>query len=300
MNEVATLSTANFSDMAKAMGIAGESDSATSKALSLARLRLTHDPIMGQKQIDGKKMNLEVVPAGSYRLEIPEVGIYYSTDVSMRIFAQRFMYKRFVKGTKNTPNMYVKTVMSDNLNKDLKDNMGGFNCGKPAGYIQDFKALPKDTQELIKTIKRVRVVFGIIEFNNAVDEKGNEVSLDSTPFIWEIDNREAYKHVGEVVTKFARMKRLLPQHEVSCSTESRDLPNGKTYYVPALTADFGNVLELDVSEQASFSDFMTWVENYNVYITNQWSEKAMEEGDDLQDGDADIIDAIIEMEDEVA
>ena len=49
------------------------------------------------------------------------------------------MYKRFVKGNDNTPNRYIKTVMADNLNIDLKDNDGGFNCGKPAGYIQDFK-----------------------------------------------------------------------------------------------------------------------------------------------------------------
>ena len=47
----------------------------------------------------------------------------------------------------------IKTVMSDNLNVDLKDNDGGFNCGKPAGFIQDFKALPEKKQELIKQIK---------------------------------------------------------------------------------------------------------------------------------------------------
>ena len=44
--------------------------------------------------------------------------------------------------------------MNDNLNVDLKDNDGGFNCGKPAGYIKDFKALPQSTQDMVKTIKR--------------------------------------------------------------------------------------------------------------------------------------------------
>ena len=47
--------------------------------------------------------------------------------------------------------------MADNLNVDLKDNDGGFNCGKPAGYIQDFKSLPEKMQDLLKQIKRVRV-----------------------------------------------------------------------------------------------------------------------------------------------
>ena len=38
--------------------------------------------------------------------------------------------------------------MSDNLNIDLKDNDGGFNCGKPAGYIEDFNSLPDNIKDL--------------------------------------------------------------------------------------------------------------------------------------------------------
>ena len=49
------------------------------------------------------------------------------------------------------------------LQSDLKDNDGGFNCGKPAGYIKDFQALPKKMQDLLKAIKRVRVVLGTVE-----------------------------------------------------------------------------------------------------------------------------------------
>ena len=78
---------------------------------------------------------------------------------------QRFMYKRFVMASANAPNRYVKTVMADNLNIDLKDNDGGFNCGKPAGYIQDFKSLPEKTQDLIKQIKRVRVVLAPLNWS---------------------------------------------------------------------------------------------------------------------------------------
>ena len=73
--------------------------------------------------------------------------------------------------------------MADNLNIDLKDNDGGFNCGKPAGYIKDFKALPEKTQELIKQIKRVRVVLGTVEMKDPVDESGNAEDIGSTPFL---------------------------------------------------------------------------------------------------------------------
>ena len=46
-------------------------------------------------------------------------------------------------------------LLSDSNNKgslsvDLKDNTGGFNCGKPSGYIKDFKALPQNINFAIK------------------------------------------------------------------------------------------------------------------------------------------------------
>ena len=83
------------------------------------------------------------------------------------------MYKRFIKGTDSTPNRFVKTVMSDNLNMDLKDNDGQFNCGKPAGYIADFKALPEKMQDLIRQIKRTRVVFGTVDMVNPIIRSKN-------------------------------------------------------------------------------------------------------------------------------
>ena len=71
------------------------------------------------------------------------------------------MYKKYVMGTGGEKNRYVKTVISDNLNIDLKDNDGTFNCGKPTGYVKDFKSLSEDMQALIKSIRRVRVIFGL-------------------------------------------------------------------------------------------------------------------------------------------
>ena len=47
-------------------------------------------------------------------------------------------------------------------------------CGKPAGYIQDFKSLPEKMQDFLKQIKRVRVLFGTIELDNPVDETGHQ------------------------------------------------------------------------------------------------------------------------------
>ena len=44
------------------------------------------------------------------------------------------------------------------------------------GYIKDFKALSEDMQKLIRTIKRVRVIFGLATLTNPVDESGKKVN----------------------------------------------------------------------------------------------------------------------------
>lgn len=282
MNDIATLDTNNYAAMAKAMGMSVET-STREKSSSLARLRISHNAIMGEADVNGKKVKMEVVAAGMYKLEVPDGPTYYAESAVIRPFIQRFMYKRFVMGNDKTPNRYIKTVMADNLNIDLKDNVGGFNCGKPAGYIQDFKALPEKTQDLIKQIKRVRVLFGTVELKNAVDDKGNAAELDALPFIWEVENRDAYKTVGDLFGKLSKMRRLPPQHSILASTEERKLPNGNSFYLPAAELDLTNTLDLDNPTQETLANFLGWVQNYNEYIINAWDENA-HKSEDVDEG----------------
>jgi hypothetical protein len=231
-NEIQTIDTNNYAQMAKAMGIAGETGSAdTSKANPLPRMRLHHNNIMGIKKVGDQSIDAVVVKGGSFKLERPDLPVAYAPTVQIRPFIQRFMYKRFVKNMSaksgEPMGMYHKTLMADNLNSDMKDNQGNFNCGKPSGFIKDFKALPIATQEVIKQIKRVRVIFGLIDMPNATDESGEPISLDdNTPFIWEIDNRDAFKTMGEPFTKFNQTKRLPVQHYINLTSEERALPSG--------------------------------------------------------------------------
>ena len=290
MTQLTTIDTNNFAAMAKAMGIAGEVDS-KEKSSTLARLRINHSPIIGSDKV--------LVKGGTYKLDIPDGPTYYGGSIKIRPYMQRFMYKRFIKGNDKVANKFVKTLMADNLNIDLKDNDGGFNCGKPAGFIKDFKALPEKTQELIKQIKRVRVVFGTVEMTDVVDEQGKKATIESTPFIWEIDNRDAFKLVGDSFNKLAKMKRLPVQHAITANTEERKLPNGSSYYIPVVSLNVTETLELTDAEQDMFADFMSWVDNYNTYIANTWGEKANAH---MDEDDVDVVDGLvdIDIEDEVA
>ena len=291
MNEVATLDTNNYAAMAKAMGMSADTTT-REKSSSLARLRISHNPIMGEADVNGKKVKMEVVGAGTYKLEIPDGETYYAEGAVIRPYIQRFMYKRFIMGNDKTPNRYIKTVMADNMNIDLKDNNGGFNCGKPAGYIADFKALPEKTQDLIRQIKRVRVLFGTVELTNAVDQAGNPVELNPTAFIWEIENRDAFKTVGNVFTKLGKMRRLPVQHKILAGTEERKLPNGNSFYLPVTELDMTNTLDMDNSTQETLANFLGWVQNYNEYIINSWDENAYKS----EEVDKDMVDDFVDVD----
>ena len=294
MNQVATLDTNNYAAMAKAMGMSVDT-SAKEKTSTLARLRINHNPIMGEADVNGKKVKMEVVGAGTYKLDIPDGPTYYTESAVIRPFIQRFMYKRFIMGNDKAPNRYIKTVMGDNLNTDMKDNDGGFNCGKPAGYIQDFKALPEKTQDLIRQIKRVRVLFGTVELVNAVDEQGNAVDVEPTAFIWEIENRDAFKTVGDVFNKLGKMRRLPVQHTILAGTQERKLPNGNSFYLPVAELDMTKTLDMDNGTQENLANFLGWVANYNQYILNAWDENAHKSEDIDTDMVEDFVD--VDMED---
>ena len=292
MNQVMTIDTNNFGEMAKAMGIANEAAVVKKQGVFLARLRINHSPILGSDSIK--------VKGGTYKLELPDGPTYYAESAVMRPFLQRYMYKKFVMGSGGSPNRYVKTVMADTLNMDLKDNDGGFNCGKPAGWIEDFNSLPDATKELIRSIKRVRVVIGTVQLTNPKDVDGADVEVEATPFIWEVENRDAFKTVGSVFSQLAKMQRLPVQHNVMLNTEERKLPNGNSFYLPVTSLDLANIIDLTQDDQEKFADFMSWVTNYNQYIIKAYSEKTREKSDELLDeiGVEEVVD--IEFEEEVA
>jgi hypothetical protein len=291
MTQLTTIDTDNYAAMAKAMGIAHEKTSTSSS--SLARLRINHSPIMGTADVNGKRVNVEVVEGGTYKLEIPDGPTYYASSIKMRPFMQRFMHKRFVQATAKSPNRYIKSVMADSLDIDLKDNDGGFNCGKAAGYIKDFSALPKAQQELLKAIKRVRVVLGEVELVNPTNDKGEPVEVANTPFIWEIDNRDAFKEIGTCFTSLAKMQRLPIKHIITATTDERKIPTGASYYVPLAKLDVSTAVELTDEDQVLFGDFMAWIDNYNTYIINQWAEKA---NSTMEDADIDVVDNLVDIE----
>lgn len=268
--EVAMLNSANFAEMAKAMGMANEVKSGPAKQSTLPRLRIWNQPVMGQVEVKGKMKNMEVVPAGMYRIQLDNDRFVYAPDVSIRVFAQRFMYKRYDSANK----LYIKTLMADDTNIDLKDNVGTLNCGKPAGYFKDYDALPQATRDLIKQTKRTRVIFGEVRMNNPVDVEGNEIESEQVyPFIWEIDNKDAFKTMGTPFQILAKQRRLPLQHWINCGTLEQSIQTGGKYYLPTAEINMTESIDLSDDDQTKFANFIEWINNYNDYILKTWNEK---------------------------
>ena len=143
-------------------------------------------------------------------------------------------------------------------------------------------------------------MLGTVELVDAVDANGNPAEVPETAFIWEIENRDAYKDVGQLFTKLNKMKRYPVQHVMTGNTEERKLPNGNSFYLPVMSLDLTNTLELTDKEQETFGDFMSWVENYNEYIINAYAEKATSKADAELD-ELNIDDVVdIDIDEEVA
>ena len=89
-NDIQTIDTNNYAQMAKAMGIAGETGSAdTSKANPLPRMRLHHNNIMGIKKVGDQSIDAVVVKGGSFKLERPDLPV--RTEPNSLCFPRLFL-----------------------------------------------------------------------------------------------------------------------------------------------------------------------------------------------------------------
>ena len=126
-----TIDTNNYDSMAKAMGIANETNVVEKKAPQLPRFRINHAPIEEDDEI--------IVKGGTYKLDIPEGQVLYGKTATIRPFMQRYMYKRFVKNmsakagefNQNAQGLFIKSPDLFQL-QYLRD-------GKDHPFLNNFK-----------------------------------------------------------------------------------------------------------------------------------------------------------------
>ena len=271
--------------LAEAIGV---TSSGQTKSAALPRINLIHNAIMGTMEVNGKNMKTEVVPAGAYKVTLGEDNEVYAINPSVRIFAVRQQWSKWDSEANNM----LKTVMSTDLKGDLKDNMGGFNLGRPSGYIDDWDAVPQKTKDLIRSIKRKKIVFGMMTASEVKDAQGNELDAitEPTPFVYEV-SPSSIKALDQAMSSLSR-KNILPiQYTFTLGAEEGTLPNGNTYAIMTLGA--GDKVDITPEDQATLKNFMEYIEYQNSYILNQWDEKHKE---GISGEDADVVATFVNVE----
>ena len=264
---------------------------------TLPELKQLYKAVKGEMEHKGKKMAVEVIPGGNYSLTMADGTTIFSDTVTVRIFMQRYQYQRFEKfaaPVEGKDGKMYRSVMATSFNVgDMKDNYGGFNCGRPGGYIKDYDQLAGPLRDIVKNTKRVMLVFGYVMLDNPVDEQGNTVDNPGVqPFFMRIKNSKSYKAVDNITKALVKLNRLPIQYNVKLGSDSVPLPNGELNFF--ITADPLAPVDLTAEDQQAVKDFMSWIEFQNSMILKLWT--AAHE-DDITEEQRDILQNIIEIGD---
>ena len=186
----------------------------------------------------------------------------------------------------------LRTVMATSLNGDLKDNYGGFNCGRPSGYVKDFDSLPQETQDLMRSTDRFKIIFGLCTLDSPKDAEGKPTEVKEFPFLMRIKNRDSFKAMTDLFSQIQRKNRLPIQHLVHMSSQVKSIPSGATYAV--MKPYLGELVEINTDDQETLNNFVEWVESMNSITLSKWEEH--HRPDELSGDEEEIASEIIEIE----
>ena len=211
----------------------------------------------------------------------------YSNGITLRVFAQRNQWQRWNSETEEME----KSVMSNSLNGDLKDSIGGFNLGRPSGYIEDFNSLPDATKQLMRSVKRVVVLYGTVTLDNPMNEKGESVtSGEDIPFVMDVKNRDSLKSINGVMSNFKKKNMLPIMSTISLTGVEDSIPTGAKF--GKIQASTGDSVELINEDNDTLKDFLELIEYSNGKILDLHHDRAKGHADQ----DAELVDGILNNE----
>ena len=270
--------------LAELMGVSAP----TSSGPTIARLNLVQSPMMGEIEVNGKKLRTEVIGVGAFKITMGD-DTYYANSVKLRVFTQRQQWQRWNSDT----NEMEKSVLANSVDSDLADSVGSFNLGRPSGYIEDWNALPEKTKDIIRSVKRVKVVMGSLTVDSVMNEKGETVvvEINNMPVIFDVKNRDSLKALDSSLASLHR-KNLLPiMSNLSIDSVIGDLPNGNQYaYFKSAVAD---MVELSDADNQTLQDFLELISYINTKIMDLHHERS---GSGMSKEDTDLVSSIIDVD----
>lgn len=270
--------------LAEAMGISTGGGGSTTQS-SLARVNQVHSALT---VTDAEGDDVIKVPVGAYKVTLPDGEVVYSKTISTRIFSQRHQWQKWDAEAK----AMHKTLLAANLNADLKDTTGRFNLGRPSGYIKDFQSLPEEMKTIIRSVKRVRVMLGVLKLDKPTDDMGNAINgMDAEmPFVMDVKNNESMKAMDAAINQIINKKLTPVEHTLKLGSAKRDLPSGGKYAI--IVPSLGEQVPYGSDDSSILQDFIDWIKG-----TNTWIEGKHTEASDgrLSAADAEMVGSIVEV-----
>jgi len=270
--------------LAEAMGISTGGGGSTTQT-SLARVNQVHSALT---VTDAEGDDVIKVPVGAYKVTLPDGEVVYSKTISTRIFSQRHQWQKWDAEAK----AMHKTLLAANLNADLKDTTGRFNLGRPSGYIKDFQSLPEEMKTIIRSVKRVRVMLGVLKLDKPTDDMGNPINgMDAEmPFVMDVKNNESMKAMDAAINQIISKKLTPVEHTLKLGSAKRDLPSGGKYAI--IVPSLGEQVPYGSDDSTILQDFIDWIKG-----TNTWIEGKHTEASDgrLSAADAEMVGSIVEV-----
>jgi hypothetical protein len=237
---------------------------------SIARIGMLHSPLKGEIEVNGKMIKTDVVSVGAFILTRGEEKVY-SDGITVRIFAQRQQWQRWNSETEEME----KSVLANSLNGDMKDSIGGFNLGRPSGWIEDFNALPDATKQVIRSVKRVNVYYGTVSLDNPVNEKGEALDYETyrdIPFVMDVKNRDSLKSINGVMNALKRKNMLPIMSTIKLAGVEDSIPTGATF--GKISASTGDKVDIVEGDNEMLKDFIELIEYSNGKILDLHHERA--------------------------
>ena len=279
--EIQTLNIEGMS-LSEAMGMSAPTGGSQS---TLPRIKQIHSAITVEDSEGDEKI---VVPIGAYQVTLPDGEVVYSKTITMRLFSQRMQWQRWDAGA----NTMHKTLLSGNLNVDLKDTSGRHNCGRPSGYIKDFKSLPEEMKSVIRDVKRTKVMLGMIKLDKPIDEQGNTVKGydEEIPFVMDSRNTESNKAIDSALAQIMAKKLTPVEHTLNLGSAKRDMNSGGKYAV--IVPSLGMKVSYAPEDSQTLKSFLEWITNTNTWVESKHNEMAKVS---MSDDDLEMVGSIVEV-----
>ena len=267
--------------LAEAMGISASAGSKSTLArVAQVQTALTVTDKEGDEHIK--------VPVGSYKVTMPDGEIVYSKTITIRLFSQRQQWQRFDSAS----NTMHKSLLHANLNVDLKDTTGKFNLGRPSGYIKDFASLPEAMKGVIRNVKRVKVMLGMVSLDKATDEVGNVLKdyNEDMPFVMDVRNNESIKAMDSSISQIIAKKLTPIEHTIKLGNDKRDHQSGVKYAI--IVPSLGTKVSYGTGDSDTLRSFLDWVTSTNNYIEGKFDEVS---AGSISPEEAAIVGSIVEV-----